>query len=91
MTVKWLSPKYDGGFPIRSYKLYVDNSLQVELDPSVNVYQLTSLTLGQKLKLQVSALNEVGESILSISSTITFANLPTPPETIKLTASLNPT
>lgn len=51
MTVKWSSPIYDGGFPITSYKLYVDNSEEVELDPSVNVYQLTSLTLGQSLKL----------------------------------------
>ena len=67
--------------------MYVDNLLQVELVPSVNVYQLTSLTLGQKLKLQVSALNEVGESILSISNTVTFANVPSAPADLTLTAS----
>ena len=46
MTVKWDAPLYDGGFPITSYKLYVDNSEEVELDPSLNWYQLSALTLG---------------------------------------------
>ena len=51
MTVKWDSPEYAGGFSIRGYRLYVDDSVEVELDPSVNVFQLDSLTLGMKLKL----------------------------------------
>lgn len=28
----WKSPVYNGGFRILSYKLYVDNSVQVTLD-----------------------------------------------------------
>jgi len=38
MTVKWLRPEYDGGFEVTSYKLYVDNSVEVELNPSLNYH-----------------------------------------------------
>jgi len=51
MTVKWDCPKDDGGFSIRGYRLYVDDSVEVELDPSANVFQLNSLILGMSLKL----------------------------------------
>ena len=51
MTIKWDSPEYDGGFEITSYKLYIDNSVQAQLNPSLNYYQLTGLTLGTSLKL----------------------------------------
>ena len=32
MTVKWAAPAYNGGFPITSMKVYVDNSELVELN-----------------------------------------------------------
>jgi hypothetical protein len=51
MTVHWTQPSTDGGFPVTSYKLYVDNTLEVELGPSMNFYQLSSLVLGTTLKL----------------------------------------
>lgn len=51
MTVKWQEPDYDGGFPSLFFRLYVDNIVEVELDPSINSFQLTDLTLGQSLKL----------------------------------------
>jgi hypothetical protein len=60
--------------------------VEIELDPSLNSHQLTDLTLGQSLKLQVSAVNEVGESILSISKTVMFANVPSEPATLQLSA-----
>ena len=66
--------------------MYVDNSVEVQLDPSLNGYQLTNLTLGSTLKVQVSAVNEVGESKLSMARTIMFANVPRQPETLQLTA-----
>ena len=34
MTVKWQKPDYDGGFPPLFYRLYVDNSMEVQLDIS---------------------------------------------------------
>jgi hypothetical protein len=85
MTVKWQEPDYDGGFPSLYYRLYVDNTVEVELDPSINFYQLTGLTLGSTLKLQVSAVNEIGESILSKSNSVIFANIPSAPSSLTLT------
>ena len=70
--------------------MYVANSLQVQLNPSQNSYQLTSLVLGANLKLQVSAVNEIGESILSASNTVTFANLPSAPASLILTSTAIP-
>lgn len=67
-----------------SYSLYLDDTELVSLNPSLNYYTLNSLTLGQKLKLQVSAHNNVGESILSKSNSITFANVPSEPQQVTL-------
>ena len=86
MTVTWDAPAYDGGFVVTSQKLYVDNTVEVELNPTLNWYQMTGLTLGAAYKLQVSALNEIGESTLSQSNTVTFANVPDPPASLTLTA-----
>ena len=85
MTIKWQPPAYDGGFPITSMKVYVDNAELVELNQSKNFYQMTGLTLGNSYKLQVSALNEIGESTLSTSNTIVFANVPDAPASLTLT------
>ena len=86
MTVTWEAPAYDGGFPVTKHILYVDNTPLVELNPSLNWYQLTGLDLGTPYKLQVSVRNEIGESELSPSDTIVFANVPSEPTTIALTA-----
>ena len=45
------------------------------------------MTLGAVLKAQVSALNEVGESLLSPSSMLTFANVPDAPASLTLSPS----
>lgn len=90
MTVKWAAPSYDGGFTITSVKVYVDNSELVELNQSLNYYQMTGLTLGTSYKVQVSALNEIGESALSPSNMIVFANLPDEPDSLTLTPNDSP-
>ena len=36
MTVAWDAPEYDGGFAVTSQKLYVDNMVLVELNPTLN-------------------------------------------------------
>jgi hypothetical protein len=87
VTVGWSVPTNDGGFSIESYRLYRDNELEVELNPSLNYYQIGSLDLGANLKLQVTAVNEIGESQRSTSNAIIFANVPAKPNSLVLTTS----
>ena len=42
------------------------------------------------MKLQVSAVNQIGESKLSASNTVTFANLPSAPASLSLTSNAQP-
>lgn len=42
------------------------------------------------MKLQVSAVNEIGESILSPANSVVFANVPTAPASLSLKASAYP-
>lgn len=85
MSINWLAPPSNGGFPVLHYKLYVNNAL---LDGSVEAtqkyYVLTTLTLGTQYKIQISAVNEVGESEKSEANTILFANVPAPPTSLTL-------
>lgn len=86
MSIDWLEPLSHGGFPIESFKVYVDNSVFSTLDPAENNVVLTGLTLGTTYKVQVSSVNQVGESPLSDALTILFANIPSMPATVSLTA-----
>ena len=85
MMISWLAPPFNGGFPILNYKLYVNNAL---LDPNVEAtektYLLTSLTLGSSYKIQISSVNEIGESAKSESNTILFSNVPSAPASLTL-------
>lgn len=89
MTVSWLSSQDNGGFPILGYRLYRDSSLAFELDSSQNYLQLSSLSLGETLGLQVSSFNEIGESPLSRSISVVFTNVPSAPASLTLTADSN--
>ena len=51
---------------------------------------MTGLTLGTVYKVQVSSLNEIGESALSPSNMIIFANLPEAPLSLSLTPTDSP-
>jgi uncharacterized linocin/CFP29 family protein len=51
---------------------------------------MSGLTLGDSYKIQVSSINEQGESDLSESNTILFANVPSEPATISLSAQDSP-
>jgi hypothetical protein len=46
MTVIWEQPESNGGHPVTSYNLYLDDNVLVSLNPSLNYYTLNSLTLG---------------------------------------------
>jgi hypothetical protein len=94
MTIHWEAPSYDGGFSVEKYTLYVAGTptdLEADLNPSLNYLRLTGLVLGRSYKLQVSATNEIGESQLSVARTLLFANVPTKPASLTLTASIDPT
>ena len=88
--ISWEVLKSDGGFPVTEYKLYVDNNLLVQLDPSLNYYKLSGLVLGSTYKLQVSAVNEIGEGLISRANSVLFANVPTAPDSLTLSANINP-
>jgi hypothetical protein len=91
MTVAWEDPAYSGGFSVLEFRLYVDNGLHTAgIDPSKNTLQLTGLTLGTEYKLRVSAVNEVGESSLSPSARVPFANRPSAPASLALTSTAAP-
>lgn len=51
-------PLNDGGFPITSFNLYVDNNLNVSLvKDEPHTYVLSGLTQGTNYKLQISSVN----------------------------------
>ena len=90
MTIGWQDPVDSGGFSALSFRVYVDNALWAELDPSKNTLQLTGLVLGTQYKVQASTVNEVGESALSPSARIPFANRPSAPASLALASSALP-
>lgn len=86
----WFDPPESGGFPVLKFSLYKDNNLYGEVDASKNLLQVTGLTLGAQYKFQVTATNEVGESLHSPSIRVTFANRPDPPASLTLSATSQP-
>ncbi len=56
------------------------------MSPTEHIYQIPALTTGTIYKIEVSSVNAVGESALSLSSNILFANTPTAPATLTLTS-----
>ena len=51
LMISWQVPSSNGGFPVIEYKLYVENNLLVQLDPSLNYYKLSGLIFGTAYKL----------------------------------------
>lgn len=87
MTIEWDSPPFNGGFAVLNYKIYVNNALlDGNVDETKKSYQLTSLTFGNSYKIQISSVNEVGESLKSDSITILFSNVPSSPASLTLSS-----
>jgi hypothetical protein len=86
MTISWNSPPSNGGFPIESYEVYVDNTLHTSVDPSLTSLQLTGLTLGTEYKIEVAAKNKVGEASKNTAVNLLFANVPSAPATLTATS-----
>ena len=89
-TIAWTVPTSSGGMPISSYKLYVDNTLYVTVTgTATTTAAVSSLTLGTTYKIQVSAVNSVGESALSAIYYLLFANVPSVPTSLTLTSTVS--
>jgi len=77
MTIEWKEPPNNGGFSVLHYKLYVNNAVLDGLVAATEkTYLMTSLILGTSYKIQISSVNEVGESAKSDANTILFSNVP---------------
>jgi hypothetical protein len=57
----------------------------MQLSKTTNSIQLTAEETGKTVKLQVSAINEVGESLLSTARMVKFAFIPSAPASLDLT------
>lgn len=95
MTVGWANPPSGGGFEVLNYKIWLDNNVVATLEASKNTYEIktsehATLTLGKALKVQISSVNEVGESALSPSARLTFAYRPSDPASLTLTSTSQP-
>ena len=90
MTIAWNDTQFNGGFEVLSYKLYKDNVLYQEVDSTYDRITVSGLVLGVSYKFQVSSTNEIGESQLSPSRRIVFANRPDPISTLTLSANSEP-
>jgi hypothetical protein len=82
ISVDWLVPEEDGGSPIIAYQLYwdegVSNGNYVLLDSiETAAYTVTGLDAGMLYSFKVSAVNVVGESLLTQSVAIYAAAVPT--------------
>ena len=85
MTIEWKEPPNNGGFHVLHYKIYVNNALlDGDVEATEKTYLMTSLTLGTTYKIQISSVNEVGESAKSESNTILFSNVPSAPASLVL-------
>jgi hypothetical protein len=88
-TIGWSDPPSSGGFAVLDYTVYRDNANYATIDASQNIAVITGV-LGTEYKMQISATNEVGESLKSPSARITFANRPDPPASLTLSSNTTP-
>jgi hypothetical protein len=89
IKIGFSSPLKDGGFPITSFKLYVDNNFNQTLtkdEPHIHI--LSGLTQGTNYKLQVSSMNQIGESELSPPIIFLFAAVPSQPLSLTLSSEI---
>ena len=88
IRIRWTAPKNTGGLPITGYKVYkaVGSGVYVEdagapskNNPGVRVYEDTAVTSGTLYSFKVSAVNKMGESLMSKPVKVIAATLPNKP------------
>lgn len=61
MTIGWDDPPSSGGFAVLAFRIFVDNNLLIEVDPSQNTHLITGLNPGTQYKIQVSSRNDISQ------------------------------
>ena len=88
-SISWQLPTTSNGMPISSFNIYKDNTLFLNvLGGSITSATLTGLSLGVTYKIEVSAINSVGESAKSTPFYLLFANVPGSPTNFILTSTI---
>ena len=91
ITIDWAEPSYNGGSPILSYNIYVDDVLVDNVVAGSLLHTETdALTLGESFVFKVSAINVIGEGALSTGTTLIAAREPYKPDApTKVSAAAN--
>lgn len=98
ITIRWVASTYTGGVPIEKYGIYVRlegaSYLLVhthsDLTNLVYTHSILSQDIGKTFSFQVSALNEVGESLRSTAISVIAGTYPNAPQVLnKVSADIN--
>ena len=86
ITIEWTPPITDGGKPINTYKIYIDDGVGGSLTYLATLFDLSTLEYtaeglinGRQYNFAVSAINDVDESELSHDTPILSATAPGAP------------
>eukprot|EP00163_Fabomonas_tropica_P008489 TRINITY_DN181_c0_g1_i1.p1 TRINITY_DN181_c0_g1~~TRINITY_DN181_c0_g1_i1.p1 ORF type:complete len:3977 (-),score=642.26 TRINITY_DN181_c0_g1_i1:114-12044(-) len=86
ISVNWTTPSYNGGYPITSYLLYVNDVENSNLTSVPTSATITSLSSATEYKIHVVAWNTLGGSVASTSINVTtpvfLAVAPDPPTSL---------
>jgi hypothetical protein len=90
-TVSWSYPSNDGGMPVTAYKVYnaITNVLASTTASTTLSATFTGLTNGTTSSYYVTAVNVIGESASSTVVSTIPAAIPSIPQSLSATASLN--
>jgi hypothetical protein len=83
ISITWTAPAYDGSSTLIGYNIFWDNNTGTIITSAIGTtpYQTLSftksgLTAGKYYKFAVSAINDLGESLMSGTVTIIAATVP---------------
>lgn len=98
ITIRWTPTLYNGGVPIESYGVYVKldatsytlASTHSDLTNLVYTHSVPTADIGKTFSFEITAINEVGESIRSASISIIAGTVPSAPLTLgKVTSDID--
>ena len=81
ISLAWDKPASDGGSDVLAYRVYKDGSLWAETEADERTFEFTTLTAGRTYAFDVTAVNQMGESVKAPISVTTTA--PTAPGVVQ--------